>query len=107
MPKYNDMMKVLNDSELYRKYLEDRGANKGIIQYRTKIFGKDILDGISTTDHIWSMGDMFYRLSYKYYGSYKFWWVIALYNAAPTEAHLEYGDVIKIPNNPRAIAGRA
>jgi len=35
----------------------------------------------------------------QYYGDVRFWWIIAWYNGAPTEANLKVGDAIEIPLN--------
>tara|TARA_R100000900_G_scaffold137343_1_gene115742 strand:- start:362 stop:694 length:333 start_codon:yes stop_codon:yes gene_type:complete len=49
--------------------------------------------------HIWSYGDRFYKLAQQYYGDPFYWWVIAWYNAVPTEAHLMDSNLISIPLN--------
>ena len=56
-----------------------------------------ILENLQSVQHIWKTGDRYYKLAAKYYGEPTYWWVIALYNKAPTEAHLQLGDVIDIP----------
>ncbi len=48
-------------------------------------------------EHIWSQGDKLYKLAERYYGDKTFFWMIGLYNKKPTDAHFEYGDVVKIP----------
>ena len=104
MPNYNSKSIALNDSDLYQELFDNRGQPKGITQYKTILFDrKKFSKDISTTNHIWSMGDRYYKLSYAYYGNYDYWWVIALFNGKPTEGHLEYGDVLKIPTNPESI----
>ena len=52
---------------------------------------------LRTTAHMWKYGDRFYTLANKYYGDVDYWWVIAWYNGAPTEANVQTGDVIFIP----------
>ena len=37
------------------------------------------------------------KLSQQYYGNSEYWWVIGLFNGKPTDAHMEMGDIIKIP----------
>ena len=104
MPRYSSDAKVLNDSDMYQELFDNRGQPKGIVQYKTTIFDrKKFSKDIGTTNHIWSMGDRFYKLSYAYYNRYDYWWVIALFNGKPTEGHMEYGDVLKIPSNPELI----
>ena len=54
---------------------------------------------LNTTNHIWAYGDRYYKLAYQMYGRPDYWWVIAWWNARPTEADLSPGDVIVIPIN--------
>lgn len=49
------------------------------------------------TQHIWKTGDKFYKLASKYYGNPNYWWIIAWYNHAPTEAHVRPGRVLLVP----------
>ena len=104
MPDYIRTI-ATNASELYQKLFEDRGIRSGeITQYKTRIFGSRIKSlNIATTKHTWSMGDKLFKLSYQYYNTYELWWVIALWNGKPTDAHYDYGDVIEIPTNPQTI----
>ena len=103
MPRYN-RTRATNDSELYRNMRKDRGINEGITQYRLKVFGSSAKSlRIRTTKHTWSMGDRLFKLSYTYYGTYDLWWVIALWNGKPTDAHYSYGDVVEIPVDPSLI----
>ena len=52
---------------------------------------------LTEVPHIWKTGDRFYKLAETYYGRPHLWWVIALYNNAPTEGHVKLGDVLIIP----------
>ena len=47
--------------------------------------------------HVWKTGDRYYKLANQYYGRPEMWWVIALYNNAPTEGHLKRGQIVKVP----------
>ena len=58
---------------------------------------EDFLKQISTTQHVFSLGDTLFKISYKQYGDPKFWWVIAWFNSKPTDLHCEIGDIIFIP----------
>lgn len=88
-----------NNMEAYAKLFEERDV-KAITQYNTAIFNypsaADIRE-LTSVQHIWHTGDRYYKLAAKYYGEPTYWWVIAFYNKAPTEAHLSLGDVIDIP----------
>ena len=97
--RYDDRQIYENTEEAYREQRENRGV-KRIIHYNTAVLGSisDIdFDKISVIAHTWSVGDRFYKLSHKYYGSTKYWWVIAQYNATPTESHVSIGQKIRIP----------
>ena len=63
------------------------------------------LEMIDFQEHIWSRGDKFFKLSHTYYGDSRYWWVIALFNNAPTEHHLKLGQTILIPDDPEMTAG--
>jgi len=54
---------------------------------------------VETVTHIWSYSDRYYKLAYTYYGDARYWWVIAWWNALPTEAEVATGQVIEIPVN--------
>jgi nucleoid-associated protein YgaU len=81
--------------------LEKRGV-KAIDQYATPRFSyppPEVRARIKTVNHVWKMGDHFYKLSAEYYGNPLYGWVIAFYNQYSTEELLEYGDIIRIPIN--------
>ena len=107
VPIYRKAKTAKNDADMYQTTFDERDVPNGITQYRTHLFGKDL---VSPSDaaykHIWSMGDRFHKLSQRYYGNYEDWWVIALFNGTPTEAHLKYGDIIGIPVDPNKIKNK-
>ena len=101
MPRYRRTKKFSNSSEYY-EYLRKNRNVKRVIHYETPILNNPtVIDrAILTTDtHIWKYGDRYYNLATKYYGNPKYWWVIAWYNGAPTEADLDAGDMIEIPTD--------
>lgn len=84
---------------LYKQVIKEKGLNE-LRYYETPKFvemDEDMLEEIEDIGHVWSLGDRYYKLAAKYYGEPELWWVIAWYNSAPTEAHLEIGDPISIP----------
>ena len=103
--RYNKQNIFTNEEKAYKRFLKMRGATL-INQYDTPKFrfpDQNSMAKFSSIQHVWSLGDRYYKLSYAYYGNYDYWWVIALFNGKPTEGHLEYGDVLKIPTNPESI----
>jgi len=102
------MEEALNDSELYKEYFKERGIEKGsIVQYKTKFISDDYtINEVKCKAHTWSMGDRYYKLSYRYYGNYSNWWLIAMFNQKPTEAHVKYGDTIWVPIDPTQLKKR-
>ncbi len=98
--RYDDRKVGLNNSSLYRKFLEDSRGVSRVQQYVTGEFGYPSIAAIKnlvTIPHIWKLGDRYYKLAHKHYGNSEMWWVIALFNKRPTEAHVSAGDVIHIP----------
>ena len=103
MPIYkNNPLARLTDQS-YFNIFEEKGVKYLNIR-RSKNF-KD-LQGKSfelKTEHIWSFGDTLYKLSYKNYGTYDFWWIISLINGKPTDAHFKIGDIVYLPAYPIEI----
>jgi hypothetical protein len=97
--RYTTRRVFKNDSERYQDMFNVRNV-KYINQYSTPEFeypDVDNYDRIETIEHVWSIGDRFYKLAGEYYGDVNNWWVIAKFNNLPTESHVKLGDVILIP----------
>ena len=97
--RYSNTRKIRNNSEYYKSI---RRGKTQIEHYETPILHNPTVSqraSIKTTAHVWKYGDRFYKLADKYYNDARFWWVIAWYNVAPTEATLKNGSVIYIPLN--------
>ena len=62
------------------------------------------LEDMEYVSYTWSRGDRFYKLANDFYDNPEFWWVIALFNNAPTEQHLSIGEEIFVPPNPEIVA---
>ena len=55
------------------------------------------IENMEIVNHTWVASDRFFKLADEFYSDPTMWWVIALYNQAPTEFHLKLGDVIYVP----------
>ena len=62
------------------------------------------LESLNYQSYIWKRGDKFYKLSHEFYKDSTYWWVIALFNNAPTEQHIKIGEEIFIPSEPDSVA---
>ena len=105
MPIYPNQEIMLLDFDHYFEILEKRGM-KTIRLRRTKTF--ETTRGLEVKlkdDHIWSHGDNLRKLSYLYYNSFEFWWVLAFINQKPTDSHFKVGDILLIPESPQLIIG--
>ena len=111
--RYDDRNRDMLTDDLYQETLADRGVSR-IPHFTTAQLGaldSKIRSKFKRIEHIWGVGDHFYKLAQKHYGDPTLWWVIAWYNTTPTEAHVKVGDLIRIPmplervlyyfNNPR------
>lgn len=102
MSRYNNYRILNNSSEYYRKLRQKRNNTKNIRQYETPILRHPTVGeraSIESTQHIWSVGDRFYKLAHKFYGDPTLWWIIAWYNGFPTEVDVLPGDLLTIPIN--------
>ncbi len=61
--------------------------------------------GVKRVQHVWRVGDRYYKLAAQFYGNPTYWWVIAQFNKRPTEADLTPGDLIYIPLPLETILG--
>ena len=99
--RYNLDTVAVNNNKLYKKYLENtRGRRRGISHFRTQTFRYPTQEEISsliTSTHVWKVGDRFSKLAHEHYGDVEMWWVIAMFNQSPTEAHVKKGELIFIP----------
>ncbi len=93
--------KFRNNSETYKKILEDRGYPGGVIHYATPTLrhpSATEIAKLTRQQHIWGIGDRYYKLAHRYYGDSKYWWIIAWYNRKPTESHMQIGQTLFIPS---------
>ncbi len=89
------------NSSLYEYILKEKNL-KHIDYYSTPYFKYptgEQMENIDYDEHVWTLGDRFYKLAQKYYGDVRDWWIIAKFNNKPTESHVSLGEVILIPKN--------
>ena len=101
MARYTKYRILNNASEYYAPLRESRGL-RNIRHYETpRLHNPTVRQRMSlmTTTHIWKYGDRYYNLAKQYYGRASYWWVIAWWNARPTEANVSPGNMIMIPLN--------
>lgn len=97
--RYSNRRVVKNSSEMYDNTFSERNV-KFINHYETAKFiypNENNIGTLTLVNHVWSLGDRFYKLAHQYYGDAKDWWIIAKFNNLPTESHVLLGDVILIP----------
>ena len=102
MPRYTGTQIFTNTEEFYEFLRKKRNSPKAIRMYETqRLYNPTVGEraNLATINHLWKLGDRFYKLAAKYYGNSQYWWVIAQYNGMPTEADVVPGDVITIPTN--------
>lgn len=90
---------LINDHPLYRKKLADKGLK--YFRYYSKmkiptISSSDISE-MTIVDHIYKTGDSLRKLSYRYYGDVRYWWVLGAFNKKPIDNLIKVGDIIHIP----------
>lgn len=94
--RYDNKLTLINNNIRYRNKFLKKGVN--FIEYQQvpdiRLPPASDLDIIT---HTWVSGDRLYKLASKYYGDPELWWVIAFYNAKPTESYYSYGSIVEIP----------
>ncbi len=98
--RYKNQEVFTNIDEAYQRYLKKTRGMKEIRQYNTPTFKHPSTEDsrkFTVINHIWSVGDRYFKLAEEYYNDPTMWWVIALYNQKPTEFQFKLGDVVYIP----------
>ena len=99
--RYKDLSILANDDLQYRKQFKSRYGEKTVLRhYETQeLFypTREEIRALDFSNHLWKLGDRYYKLAHHYYGDSKYWWAIAFFNKKPTEQHIKIGDLIKIP----------
>jgi len=105
--RFDDRKVFKNSNELYERVFDERDV-KFIRHYgspKTKYPSPAQMREVQRVQHIWRVGDRYYKLAAQYYGSSTYWWVIAQFNKRPTEANVTVGDLIYIPLPLETILG--
>jgi nucleoid-associated protein YgaU len=103
MSRYSNRPNAINQDQLYEDVFEERGVSS-INQFVTPEFSRpsqEVLDSMSYKKYVWTVGDRYWRIAQRQYGDRSLWYIIARFNNKPTEAHIQPGDLIKIPTNVR------
>jgi len=97
--RYEGRETAINSTRLYKNVFKKRDV-RFIRHYSTPEFQMPTEADEAELDlinHIWKVGDRFYKLANEYYNDPELWWVIALFNRTPTESHVKLGDSVQIP----------
>ena len=97
--RYDNRNLFFNKESLYDEVFEERNVD-GIRHYSTAIMKYPTVDEIqqmTIKNHVWSVGDRYYKLAIENYGDASYWWVIAMFNQRPTEANWKVGEIVQIP----------
>tara|TARA_A100001011_G_scaffold218146_1_gene226066 strand:+ start:829 stop:1161 length:333 start_codon:yes stop_codon:yes gene_type:complete len=91
--------KAINSNPQYEDLFEERNI-KQVEQYRTKKLKYPSIKQINNLTlhkYYWQSGDDYYKVSEKFYGDAKFWYIIAQFNQIPFEGDIQVGDTLMIP----------
>ena len=99
LSRYKFVSKVENDLEEIEDLLAARRKNY-IVQHKTRIMRTPdprVVASLYNAFHLWKQADRFWKLADQYYNDSRYWWIIAEYNQKPTEAMIQNGEIIVIP----------
>jgi hypothetical protein len=99
MTRYDGRVIIMNNDEAYEKYLEERKL-KAINHYTTPVIkyptAQQIASKLTLIEHLWAVGDRYYKVAAKYYGDPSLWWLVGWFNQKPLESDVVVGEVISI-----------
>ena len=101
MSRYKKRKTAFNDVYKNEELFDNRGIEK-LTQYTTPKFKNPTDDDINSIDfflYSFKDGDRLFKLARKFFNDPSLWYIIALFNRKPTEAHIAIGEKIKIPVN--------
>ena len=58
---------------------------------------------INTREYTWRANDQYWKVAKRFYGDSRLWFIIAYYNKAPTDFHLQKGQNILVPMAPQVV----
>ena len=97
--RYTFRKKVINRLSMYREHFIARGLSM-LEHFETPNMtyptASDVRN-MTIVKRVWKQGDRYYKLAYEHYGDPSLWWLIAWYNQAPTESHLTFGQIVRVP----------
>jgi len=88
-----------SNGESLKEVIESRGFSS-ITHYRInnlKYPSVEQIENLTIIKHVWKSNDRYWKLSERYYGDPKYWWIIAWFNKKPIEATLTLGEYVSIP----------
>jgi len=97
--RYDARTQIIDESDLYKKARKKRDV-KIIRHYETPVFKMPTEEeeaSLEIIEHVWKLGDRYYKMAHQYYGDARLWWVIAWFNQKPTESHVSLGDALEVP----------
>ena len=99
MGRFSNRSRFLLNKNFYRKTLKKK--DRASLVYYGSVTVPEITTSLirllTLDNHVWSVGDNYYKLAEQKYGDKDYWWVIAWYNNKPSDTLLMVGDVITIP----------
>lgn len=99
MGRYDNRRIFSNRTDQYSNVASERGT-VSIIQYsspRMRHPTPEEMRNLEFIEHVWKVGDRYWKLAEKHYGDAELWWVIAWFNRSPIEGDLELGTTIQVP----------
>ncbi len=107
--RYRLRERVAGLKSFYYTYWKKYSRSEYLEYYATPFFpvlDRGIISEFKHIRHTWKAGDKLYKLAERYYGDSTSWWIIALYNSKPTEAHIRNGEIILVPTPVGAVLAR-
>lgn len=97
MPYYNNRQRIIRlNKNSIEEFLESRNLDSVTLRENFKFTYVDT-EEYAFVEHVWSHGDRLFKLSRRYLGGFKSFWLIGLFNKKPTDASYRYGDIVYIP----------
>jgi|TARA_R110002124_G_scaffold185931_4_gene353462 nucleoid-associated protein YgaU len=110
MSRYSpsDLSALSSNDERYDYLFENRDAKIVYMLAMAQMSALSDKDrkSLNTRRYTWRSGDQYWKVAQKFYGDERLWFIIAYFNKAPTDFHMQAGRDILVPVSPQLVLER-
>lgn len=90
---------LINEHPIYKNLAKERGLDfiRHLSKMKIASISTEDMENLTIVDHIFKTGDSLMKISHKYYGDVRYWWILGAFNKKPIDNLIKVGDIIHVP----------